>query len=136
MKDLKTLQSSGRLEPTFLKKLVTGGSNLTALDLSRDNNEDDHTIVGMVNIKDLGKLRKLNLSGCKGDGLQYVLQNCAMMRSLNLGFMSLTNIHCQLIGGAMRVCVWMGGLRRDFADTKRRKHVSPAHAGAALHRCN
>lgn len=49
----------------------------------------------------MAKLRELNLQGCKGEGLQYILQNCAMMRSLNLGFMAVSNIHCQLIGGNM-----------------------------------
>lgn len=35
----------------------------------------------------------------RGEGLNYILQTCAMIRSLNVGFMMISNIHCQLIGG-------------------------------------
>lgn len=61
-----------------------------------------HTLIThiVILLQEFGKLRELNLEGCKGDGLNYILQTCAMMRSLNLGFMVISNIHCQLIGGA------------------------------------
>ena len=101
---LKSLQCEGRVGPTTLKQMSTSCQrSLTSLNFSRDFTQTDaeRMIPGMTFIKEFGKLHDLNLQGCKGEGLNYILQNCAMIRSLNLGFMAISNIHCQLIGGNM-----------------------------------
>lgn len=103
MPALRSLQTEGRIPALFFKKLATSCQHsLTSLNLSRElTSDEERTIPGMAFLKEFGKLRELNLQGCKGEGLNYILQNCAMMRVLNLGFVSVTNIHCQLIGGNM-----------------------------------
>ena len=101
---LKSFQAEGRIPAVLLKKMAKACHySLTELNLSRDKElpDDERLIPGLTFVKEFAKLTTLNLQGCKGDGLQYVLQNCAMMRHLNLGFMSISNIHCQLIGGNM-----------------------------------
>ncbi len=101
---LKSLQCEGRIPAVLLKHLATScHRTLTSLNLSRDFtlSEEERLVPGMTFIKEFSKLRELDLQGCKGDGLNYILQNCAMIRSLNLGFMLISNIHCQLIGGNM-----------------------------------
>jgi hypothetical protein len=40
-----------QIDPTFLKRLATKNKNLTSVDLSRADSEDDKTVVGLVNLK-------------------------------------------------------------------------------------
>jgi len=103
-KGLRTLRTEGQLTPTLLDRLsVASHRTMMHLDLARDASASPEArqIPGMKCIKEFGQLRVLNLEGCKGEGLNYILQNSAMMRHLNLGFIELSNIHCQLIGGNM-----------------------------------
>ena len=83
---------------------VSSHRSLTNLNLRRSDfaeTEKSRFIPGMQFIKEFGQLRNLNLQGCSGEGLNYILQNSANLAQLNLGFMLISNIHCQLIGGNM-----------------------------------
>ena len=98
MKKLEHLKVSGPIPTGFIETLSRKVRKLTYLNFSRVHQKSRH-IEGLVNIAEMGKLNYLNLEGCQGEGLQYVLQNCSNLKSLNLSFVKISGIHCQLIGG-------------------------------------